>query len=668
MKGFTLNLKKSSKDSEDKIELSVIEKPEENLLYKFIIGVNGTWNTIKDFSENSNAEWCTNENGKYTIMVQAKRKDSSRSFDYVTRMDYITGKVQVKLIDKVSVENAPCKVGEKVIIKVKSIEPGLMYRYLKKSNNEWKLLRDYSIHNIVSWSARTPGTVNIIVECKKPDSLSEFDDFVETHFEVMPIEKPLITKFQSITPKDEMLIDNPILFEAEAAAEKGRSTLFQFVKMDMDQNISIIQEYASKALTCCTETKPGKYSLMCMVKDMYSQEVFDDKKVISYVVKAYKDIVINSFTANVNSPQAAGTSITLNAEVHGGNELVYRFLVEGKENQDSGFGRNKDFIWTCNIPGNYKLTLMVKDVSCGDEYEAIKDIEYIIDEKSSEKVNITQVALDKNSKVLVGNKINIKAAAEGGTAIRYSFIIRKGSNIVEAVDYGTCNWIDFTPNEAGLYELEVRAKDKFSDREFDSHLVKTIEATQFMPAIIEYILVPQNEYFVVGDEIPVNIVIENSDGDIIKYILKINGFKVEETEFEKSIEYNFIPKCSGLYTIEVFAKNVHSDRAYDSMESINIIINDALPITNTKILGDKKEIKCCEPVTFSVHSEGGKEILYEFHLMVLGEWSVVQKYSRKEFYTFVPYNAGKYRILALCKSSFRKCSYEDYDIMEFEVK
>lgn len=665
---FTLECKKLSLDTENEMAVTVVEKPEEDLLYKFMIGFNGTWNTLKDFSKDNDAVWSASEKGKYVLMVQAKKEESSRSFDYVTRMDYVTGKITEKLIDNITIDDAPCKVGDKVVIKVDSSTSNLLYRYLKKDRNEWKLVKDYSTHNMVAWSTRTPGIKNIIVECRKLDSTNEFDDFLETQFEVIPIEKPRIIKFNTLTNEEDMTIDNPILFEVQASSEEGRSTFYKFIKMDMEENVSIVQEYSTNSLVYCTETRAGVYKLMCMIRDMYSIEAFDDKKVISYEVKPYKDIIIRSFTTNMNSPQAFETPIILNAEADGGDELVYRFIVEGEQNQDSGYSRNNTFTWISKLAGKYKLKLYVKDVSSSSEYEASSSIDYIIDDKSKKPITITQIIVDKNRKLLVGDTVNINAAAEGGLELKYSFIVRKDNKILDKIDYGECNWVNYTPEKPGVYEIEIRVKDKFSEREFDSNSIITIEACKFIPAKIEYILVPSNEYFVVGDEIPLNVIVENSSNHIIKYVLKINGYKVEETDFQKGTEYVFIPKCSGLYTIEVMARNADSDKTYDSMQNVNLIINDALPITNTKILSDRKEIKSCEPVTFSIYCEGGREIMYEFHLRALNEWSVVQKFSRKSFYTFMPYAKGKYKILAICKSSFRKCEYEDYDIMDFEVE
>ena len=54
--------------------------------------------------------------------------------------------------------------------------------------------------------------------------------------------------------------------------------------------------------------------------------------------------------------------------------------------------------------------------------------------------------------------------------------------------------------------------------------------------------------------------------------------------------------------------------------------------------------------------------------MINGEWTLAQGYSRKNYYTFVPFKSGNYRVLVLDKSYHKDVPYEDYDIIEFKVK
>jgi len=132
--------------------------------------------------------------------------------------------------------------------------------------------------------------------------------------------------------------------------------------------------------------------------------------------------------------------------------------------------------------------------------------------------------------------------------------------------------------------------------------------------------------------------------------------------------YEIKPKCRGTYLIELLAKNKMSTNEYDSKREIKIQVHETLPITDTKILCGASNFMVNETITFVTQSMGGKEVLYEFYLMENEDWSLVQKFSRKDDYMFMPFTAGIYRMLVLSKSSYKSISYEDYDIMEIEVK
>ena len=128
------------------------------------------------------------------------------------------------------------------------------------------------------------------------------------------------------------------------------------------------------------------------------------------------------------------------------------------------------------------------------------------------------------------------------------------------------------------------------------------------------------------------------------------------------------PKIPGKYTIKVYSKNVKCKKEYDSKKEINIRIVEAPPVMNTKIKSNALDAVINKEINFEVSSTGGKEVCYEFYLMANEEWKKVQPYSRKNYYGFIPFVPGKYRILALAKSYYKKVSYEDYDEFEFEVK
>lgn len=656
----------SPQEKKNTIEISVDNAPEENLLYKFFVGIEGVWETLKDFSSSMRTLWTAEKEGKYTIMVQAKREGSGKPFDYISRVEYIIGKVEEKILREIILDKSVLKVGEKLNISVTSNKLPVVYKYWVKEKDNWELIKDYSPENSLTFTVRTPGTQEIKVECRALESKSNFEDVMKVKFEVQPINKLEITNFQCLTT--DLLAGNELVFQVEASHDDSRMVLYKFVKINSEGNAVCVQDYSTKRMVSYTETDCGRYKLLCLAKDMYSPKEYDDRALIGYEVKLYKPVSIASFTSDLSSPQLVETSIELKAVVKGGKNLQYRYIIDGNSSEDSGYTKESSYIWKASRQGKYKIDLWVKDASFEGKYEAISTLEYDIDEMSKLPVKINDVVLDKVGNYVKNETINIKVIATGGVDLRYSFIVHREGIEVERIEYGSCNWVNFTPEEGGSFELEVRVKDKYSNKEYDSHEILRFEVLEYMPAIIDYVLMPPKESNLVGDTISFEVVARNTKDTRIKYILRIDGHKVEETDYVMSKRYSFTPKHSGSYSVEMLARNEKSPKEFDNKKDIKILVGDAPTVTNTKIQCDKTEISVNEPIILSVRSEGGKDVIYEFYLMEQGEWNLVQKYSKKNYYSFIPFTTGKLKILALAKSTYKECSYEDYDIMEFSIE
>ncbi len=653
----------SPQEKDTQINISIEENTEKDLLYKFIVGCDGTWETLKDFGKEASIQWTPKKEGKHVIMVQAKEANSSKSFDYVSRADYTIGEAEEKLIKNVYLDKTRFTVGEKLNLTVEVNRAPVVFRYWIKEKDNWELIKDYSADNNLLWSVKDSGEHEILVECKALDSKNKFDDFQKVKLLVDDIKKLEIIDFKALV--SDMLVDNELIFQVEATHDDKRMILYKFIKINMDGSSSCIQDYSTKRMVSFIENQAGEYKLLCLAKDMYSQREYDDRALLSYKIKSYKEIAIKSFAADLNSPQVCETAITLKAVASGGKELLYRFKIDGNYGEDSGYTRSNTYVWDSKKPGEYRLELMVKDVSFEGSHEASSVINFKIEEQCDDPVVINEVILDKSGRLLKGEVVNIKVIASGGSDLRYSFIEKRDGKVINKVDYGTCNWVNFTGNESGSYELEVRVKDKYSKREYDSHSIVHIEVFNYIPALIEHVLSPIKENYIVGDTISYTVIVQNTNHTLLRYVLSINGQKVEETDFVRDKKYEFTPKCSGLYALEIYAKNEESEKDFDVKKEIKLKVNDALPITNTKIYCDKSRFLVNESATFTVTSKGGKDVLYQFYTMNKGEWTLIQDYSKKDYYTFIPFSKGTYRVLALSRSSLKKVTYEDYDIFEF---
>lgn len=672
--------KESPSVIDEKINIKVISEEDNSVEYKFLEGAPGernlTWKPIQDFSDKKECEWRPRKSGDYMIMVQYKEKDSNELKN--TKINYqIKGieekeilesnKKNNKLIKDVIIDKTSLIIGEKINLEVLSSEEEiLLYRFWIKGKQGWEPLKDYSTENKLTYTTTKSGDGELLIECKRPSSKENVDDFTTVIFKVK--EQPLIevNAFECLT--ENLLINEELIFKVGVNCDKSRTILYKFLRVDTNGRITCIQDYSTKNIVSFYEKQKGDFKLLCYVRDIFSNKQYDDRACMMYTIKPYDEIKIRNFSSDLNSPQVAGTNITFKSSVIGGKEILYRYIVEGPVAEDTGYIRSRSFNWEAKLDGEYKIILKAKDISFDGEYEDIKELNFKIDKKGEKPVNILDIFSSKTRGCIKCEPINIKVKAEGGTSLKYSFIVYKDGKEKERSNYGITNWVNFTPEESGEYQVEVRVLDKYSSKEYDVHDFVYFKVKDYQEAEIDYVLLSQKEIYLVGDLIELETIVQNTKNILLRYVTKINGHEVEDTGFIESKRLRVKPKCSGKYTFEIYAKNTLCNEDYDIKKEVSLYVHEATPVSNTKVKIKNKNIVVNNEVTFEVTSEGGKEVCYEFYIMEKGNWVRVQSYSRKNYYTFVPFSTGSYRILVLSKSYYKKVNYEDYISLEFEVE
>lgn len=649
-----------------KIKITIDNKIANGLLYRFLVKCDGgSWKTIRDYSEDREALWIPDEDGKYMIMVQSKMEDSKKSHDFTSRMEYIIGNINDKLIKDIILSTSELYMGEKLEVTVVPNKLPILCKYLIKKQGEWTIVRDYSLDTMLSFVPNVEGNVELLVECKTVESENQFDDFETMRFKVLPLKQIRLNALKCLT--DDLIIGKELTFEADATYDENRVLLYKFEKIDERGNVQLIQDYSSKRLITFVEIIPGKYKLLCTIKDMYSHKKFDDRAKIYYEVVKYKPIKILNFTSDLSSPQIEKTPIEFKAICTGGDNLLYKFIVDGNLNESSSFSQSNSYRWLPEASGIYKIMVLVKDKTYMEEYEEKATLEFTIDKDFTRNIFIKEIQLSNERQILINEPLNVKVNATGGQNLLYEFILRKDNKEVCHIDYDESEHMTFIPSEIGKYILEVRVKHPKSKRTYDVHSMITIDCKEFIPAKIEYILTEKKSIYIIGEEIELEVITENTKDTLVKYCVEINTRLVEVADYSVNKKFKLVPKCAGIYTIIVCGKNISSTNDYDCKKELSFRVMEGPPITNAKIILENADIKVNENVDFQVKCDGGKDNLYEFYLMELGEWRLIQKYSKKDYYGFMAFQRGHYKILALCKSCYSRDVYDDYDMIEISV-
>ena len=598
-----------------------------------------------------------------------KNSEDEKLTNESSKNEFDNENIQNEIIDEILVEKNNIYIGEKAVINVNSIEPGTyLYRFYIKDNGEWSIIKEYDTDNTLIYTPTNPGRMELLVQCKRLDSTDSFDDFRIVDIDVNDNESVEIVNIKCLT--NDLVVGKELEFDVETNIENsnGQVILYKFFKIYQDGKSTCIQDYSTNNTVKFVEHEKGTYRILCLVRSILSNKDYDDRAVLLYNIKPYKDISIKEFVAEYNSPQATETEIGFDSTVEGGNELLYKYKIKGPIEEDTGFIENSQFVWNPIEAGEYEIFLYVKDRTFDGEYEDVKKIAFTIEKRGKKPIKILDIVVDKAKNILIGEKVNIMVNAEGGTRLLYSFTVSKDNRVISEYKYSTHNWIDFTPEESGEYEVEIKVKDKYSNKDYDLQNLICLKAMEYVPGEIDYILLPYKETYLIGDTIEFECIVQNTKEVLIKYETKINGQSVEQTEFSKNKKLRFVPKTPGKYTIEVYSKNIKCEKEFDSKKQITLYVSEASPVLNTRIVPSKPEGKVNEEFSIEVMSMGGKDVCYELYLMENCEWRKVQSYSKKNFYSFIPFTSGKYKILALSRSYYKKVSYEDYCEFTFIVK
>ena len=199
--------KKNDLSINEEVEISVSSELKDIINYKFIEGYDGVWNSIQDYSAKQKCTWTPKNVGRYMIMVLGETKDSSKP--YSERINVVVND-KVRLIKDVQFEKNKLHIGDKINISVLSDEELLLYRFWIKGEVDWEPLRDYGTDNLFSFTANSAGQKEILIECKRVDSVNNVDDFTVIKLEVKDIEEVEITDFKTLTPN--MIVGEELIF------------------------------------------------------------------------------------------------------------------------------------------------------------------------------------------------------------------------------------------------------------------------------------------------------------------------------------------------------------------------------------------------------------------------------------------------------------------------
>ena len=171
---------------------------------------------------------------------------------------------------------------------------------------------------------------------------------------------------------------------------------------------------------------------------------------------------INSFVAQIPSPQVTGTKMNLTAQASGTGTLQYKFLLKSEEGNwylIRDYSSSNTCEWQTDLQGNKILYVDVKD-SYGNV--ARKSMNYEV--KPAPKPQIINFITDKKSPQITGTKVNLIVEASGTGTLQYKFLLKsEEGNWYLIRDYASSNTCEWQTGLKGNKVLYVDVKDSYGN-------------------------------------------------------------------------------------------------------------------------------------------------------------------------------------------------------------
>jgi SpoIID/LytB domain protein len=344
-------------------------------LYKFNLLKDGVWEVVQDYSSLNSFQWTPELAGDYKFSVHVKDVGSSKSYD-----DY--GVLEYKISDKpadpvvmqsVTTDKSSPQVANTSINITANATGGTtkLYKFNIYDGKTWTVAQEYSAKNMYAWKPSTAGNYKVSVHVKDQSSSKSYDSYKAFEYKIIAPAPSTPVKIESVVTDKKSPQPANSTIKVTANATGGNTKEYKFwVSKDGGAYVRV-QDYTTNNSYNWKPTAAGNYKINVHVRDSSSSKSYDAYKVIDYVVT--KDqVIVQSVTTDIASPQRINTSINVTANAVGGDSLLYKFnIFDGtKWIVLNDYSTEKTFKWVPLTSGSYKFSVHVKDAKSEKAYDA----------------------------------------------------------------------------------------------------------------------------------------------------------------------------------------------------------------------------------------------------------------------------------------------------------
>ncbi|MBU3134096.1 hypothetical protein KPL40_16840 [Clostridium gasigenes] len=358
--------------------------------------------------------------------------------------------------------------------------------------------------------------------------------------------------------------------------------------------------------------------------------------------------IVNSFIADKNSSQPAGTPITFTGSTSGTTGMLYRFQIfDGSSwTVAQNYSSNNKFVWTPTKPSTYRIALNVKFTGAADTDFIYKTIDNFIITQPTKPI-INSFISDKTSSQPTCTPITFTCSTFGPTGMLYRFQVFDGSTWAIVQNYSTNNKLIWTPNKPGTYRIAINVKlTGAPDTDFIYKSIDNFIVTQPTKPIINSFTSDKNSSQQTGTPITFTGSTFGPTGMLYRFQIFDGSTWSVVQNYSNNNKLIWTPTKPGTYRIALNVKLTgasDTDFIYKSIDNF-IVTQSTKPIINSFISDKISSQQIGTPITFTGSTSGPTGMLYRFQVSDGLTWTVVQNYSTNNKLIWTPTKPGTYRI------------------------
>jgi hypothetical protein len=436
--------------------------------YKFRLSTDGgaTYSTVRDWNSHPVFLWQTSvpvPNARINVWVRDGGTVDAPQTQFT--MPYvITGSTGSLTLVSITANPLSPQMSETILEFTATATGGTapyQYKFWLYDGTTWRVVRDWSNSNWYLWFPQVVGTYRIGVWVRNAGSTADIYDNNQANGSieyVLTPRIPTLTSLHSELPSPQA-VGTPIRFWASAT---GGVVPLQYkwrVSLDGGGSYFVAREWNTDASFVWTPTAPtsnARINVWVRRTDISADAPQAELTVPFVVTSTPNELILNSITANLPSPQPTGTSIVFIGNASGGvGPRQYKWwLFNGSWTVLRDWSTNLTFTWTPPLPGTFRIAVWVRsDGNTADMYENANSngsIEYVVT-PGAEPLSVTNVNWNIPPPQVRGTSITFTAGSAGGTTPhQYKWRVSStgGSTYTTAQDWSTNASFVWTPNTA----------------------------------------------------------------------------------------------------------------------------------------------------------------------------------------------------------------------------